>query len=863
MPPPAMASPKKQPAPAPSSTPAPAALDSKHVVEAADLTPQAPETKVVPTTIPIPESLVISPDCHASHSVSLPSSDSTPQETPQSTEHNQPLAAEPVSEPIIHAQEKIPISESAAASIPAVEQQQDSSEKIAEDYVHTEIETSDADQQAQSVSISKIPAVQQAQNISEKATEQQDLSPLLKSEMQSLLTTDLDKATVPLEVEMEPNHKITQSEAAPILTDIEKVELTPEKPPEVTTDLVEPKPALTSEVTAQGIYIQSDPMTDPTSTNAKEEKITDVELGKPPEENQVDEARFTAADQTPPDKVDTAFNVEQTDIIPKLVTDSVTPNVKNDVSGLIKAEAIIERPALTEDIPHPQIEIVDNLSHVAPRHTEPILNMVNKSPPVAPVEVETKDQEKVNTIENNIFEKVFIEGDADKQNVLENVFEETMKSTTEKTNGKERVVEKGTIEDEARFEQKSSNGKAFEEEGVQNSAAADRMIKVKADNEKAFEEEELAQKTVENANDQKPLQQEGNKAESNAATSSTETLNVCPVIEMKKSETAGEPALNSKQEIPKEETQIRKKIGTNESSHPEENFVETVLLLEKLEEKEKPMVEVESVAQTEEEQTPIDTMLKAGDKSEKAGVMSASQHPDCEEQEKVNVKEPVQSLEIVSSSIVISKTQVGDSLTAVCQEKILQGEIQGSSQNTNSIAEDQHKVDKGMLALTDSNEKQLEKEEKLDKFVARNMQETISVSETCTIRDKKGTANFGVGENEVSKTDEVSETAFEIVGVSAPVVSVPVAEPEIPVFVDSEQDKSPSEKNTITGEEKDAKTHLLGKSSEDAVTEVTIVLGPSSGRFAWLFLYIIFFISPICTATTILKNNIHQDVPDH
>ncbi|KAK2859013.1 hypothetical protein Q5P01_003633 [Channa striata] len=48
MPPPAMTSPKKQPAPAPvpSSTPAPAAVDSKPVVEAADLTPPTSETKV-------------------------------------------------------------------------------------------------------------------------------------------------------------------------------------------------------------------------------------------------------------------------------------------------------------------------------------------------------------------------------------------------------------------------------------------------------------------------------------------------------------------------------------------------------------------------------------------------------------------------------------------------------------------------------------------------------------------------------------------------------------------------------------------------------------------------------------------------
>uniref|UniRef100_A0A3Q1B8H1 Protein piccolo n=1 Tax=Amphiprion ocellaris TaxID=80972 RepID=A0A3Q1B8H1_AMPOC len=49
MPPPSMASPKKQPpAPAPSSSPAPAAVDSKPVVEAADQPPPASEAKVRP-----------------------------------------------------------------------------------------------------------------------------------------------------------------------------------------------------------------------------------------------------------------------------------------------------------------------------------------------------------------------------------------------------------------------------------------------------------------------------------------------------------------------------------------------------------------------------------------------------------------------------------------------------------------------------------------------------------------------------------------------------------------------------------------------------------------------------------------------
>lgn len=830
MPPPAMASPKKQPAPAPFSTPAPSAVDRKPVVEAADLTPPAPEPKVAHATFPKPDSVVIPPDCTASHFNSIPPS-SPPQEIPQSTENNQTLAAELVCQPVIHAQEKVPILESAPESIPAVEQQQDNTQKIAEDFPHTETELTDDDQQT---CVSKIPV--QLQGSSESTTERQDLSTFVESEMQNLLTTDLDKTTAPAEVEMEPNPKITQSEAAALLTDNEKAELTPDKLLEVTTNLVEPKSALISEVIAQGTPVQSDPNTDPSSANVKDEKT--VEFGKQPEETQVDETQSTEAGETPSDRVDTGFNVEQKDIMPTLLADSVVPDVKNDAAGLIKAEpeAIIEKPALVEEAsPNPQVEIVDNRSTVADGHTELApFHTGNKSPPDAPAEVETKNQEKVNkenTIEHNVFEKVLIEGETAKQNVPETVGGETIKGTTEKTNEKERVVEKEIIEEKAGFEQKSSNGTAFEEEGAQNSAAADSMIEVKASDEKAFEEEETAQQTVEKANDRKPLEEEGNKAESSPAPSSTETGNVCPVIEMRKSQTAGEQALTATEEIPKEETQICKETGMNESSRSEESFVETVQLLEKLEEKGKPMVE--SVAQKKEEQTPIDTVLKAGDNSEEAAVMSALQPPDCEEQEKVDVKEPVRSVESVPSSVV------RESLTAVCGEQIFQDETRGGSRNTYSIAEDQHKVEKGMLDLTDGDEKQLEKSaelpvkenEKLDKKedesqpVAGNSQETISGSETSTTCDKDGTAHFDVGENEVSKTDEVSKTR----GVSV-LVSVPVAEPEIPVFVVSEQDKSPREKNTNMGEEKEAKTYPLGMSSEGAAAEVTIVLSPSSVR---------------------------------
>lgn len=902
MPPPAVASPKKQPpAPAPSSTPAPAPVDSKPVVEAAAPTQPAPEAKVEPETVPTPA--LNSPDHDAPLSVSAPPPDCTPQVTPQSEEQKQPLAADPVSEPVIHPEQEAPISESVAESIPAIpvdEQQQISCEKITEEHPHPETEPSDADQPAQSATVSEIPAVQQQQSGSEKATEDPNVP--LESDTQNLLTnTGLDKTTVPTETETEPNPKITQSETAAPLTDNEKIEPTPEKLPGVAANSSEPQPASIPEADLQEVPPQLDPKPDFTATNVKEETISEVELGKPIEKPQIDEAQATTESQTPTDTVETAPIVDQTEITTNSEAASVEPDVKNEVTAEIKAdtEPIIEKPVLTEDAPPPQAEVVQNVAPVAPvvnsevpkpddtqqelkpepakcvetesspqvsenkdsvsaSAEESKTNIVenkpiekeegpsapdsaDKSPPDAVVEDETKAPEKETEekpVENKVLEKVVAEEEIAKQNIPERADVETSveiktKDTAEEKNAEVKAVEKETVEqraiEEAGFENKSSNAKAFEEEGVLNNAAAERAIEVKADEGKASEEETPEKKTVENANDKKLLEEKVNKAESSPEPVSADTANNCPVMEKEQSEPERELAPTVAKEIPKEEILMQKETEPEskcELSPAEGSLVETVSLSEKSEDKEKPMVEAESEAQKEEKQTPSDTILKADDTSENTVVTS---------EEKVTDKEPAQSVETVLSSGVISETQVRDK---ACEEKLIQDEKETSSQETNSTAENQHEIEGETLALTGNDEKQLEKvsqhnvliKEEAEKPLAGNIQEPISVSETNAVCDKDCTAQIDVGKNTTSEKDEVSEAASENRGVSVSVASVPVAEPEIPASVVTEQDKDAKE-NTGVEESEETKAQPVGKLGDhDAVTEVTIEFSRSSGR---------------------------------
>ena len=947
MPPPAMASPKKQPpssapapapAPAPSSTPAPTAVDSKPVVEAADPTPAAPDAKVVPETIP-------EPDHNAPLSVSAPPPDCTAQETPQPEEQKEQLVAEAVSEPVIHPEQEAQISESVAESIPAVDQQQNSSEKIAEGHPVHEAEPSDADQQTQSSPVSEIPAVEQQesspekaaedhpnseaqpsnveqqaqssavseqQNSSQKATE--DLSLPAESETQNLLTnTGLDNTALPAEAETEPNPQIIQNEAAAPPTDNEKVEPTREKPPEVTTDPIEPKPDVIAEAASQEVPPQPEPVS--TATNVKEEKIAEVEQSEKP---QIDESETTVTGQTPSDTVDTTVNVEQTETATKLEAESVAPDVKSEVNAEIKVdpEPNIETSVSKEGAPPPPAEAVESVtpaedaevpktketqqelkpepakcvesesspevsenkhpvsasveeSQVNKEENNPVekeeetvpIGPEDKSPPVAPVEGETKSLEKAkeeSAVENKVVEKVSIEEETAKEKIPErtglepSVEMKTIQDTAEEKKVEKEAVEKGTIEEraieEAGTENKLSNSKGFEEGEVQNNAAAETSIEEKADEGKALEGEATEQKTVEKANDQKPLEEEVIKAESSPAPSSAETESICPVIDKKDSETTTtELPPTVAEEIPKDETHKEiEPAAKQEPSPAEESLVKTVTLSEKTKETEKSVVEAESEAKQEEKQTPIDTMLKADDKSENAVVTS---------EEKVSVTESMPS--VAKESDITSEAPVA---SEDIEEKLIKDETEAGSKKSNIAAEDQRELERETSAVTGSDGEQLEKvpehnvvikeeEEKVVKNevesqpVAGNIQEPISVSEPSTVCDKDSAAQFDVENNSISKKEEVSETAFENGGVSVSVVAVPAAEPEIPVSVVSEQDKGPKEENTNVKETKEAKAEPLGKpSDEDTVAEVTIVFSTSGGRLCY---YLCRFISAI------------------
>ncbi|KAJ4924532.1 hypothetical protein JOQ06_003488 [Pogonophryne albipinna] len=806
VPPPNMASPKKQ-TPAPSSTPAPAAVDRKPVVEAADLTPPAPDTKVLPENIP-------TPDLEAPLSVSSPPPDKTQQEAPQSKE--QPLAAEPVSELVVQPEQQGPVSESAAESVPAVQQQQISSDNAAEDPPNSE---TNVDQQAQSSPVSEIPAGE-IQSSSENATE--NFSPPVESEVQNGVTnTSLDETAVPAEVETEPKLEIAPSEAAAPLTDIL---------PEVTPNSVVAKPALIPEAVSQEGPVQVDPKPDSSATNVEEEKITNVELDKPSEEPPIDETT-----STPPDTVESASNVEQTDIT-NPEADSIAPDVKNE-DIQIEAEPIEDKQLLIESAPPPVVEVEENvapadkvevpkpdetLQELPPKcvetdspslmsenihpvlaseenneankvETKPIekeeepsaLVPADKSPSVAPVEGETKEETKEEIV---VVDKVNIEEEETaKQKIPDEestVPIETVNDNADEKSIEEKAVEKEVVEEIAvEVTVNENTDKAVEDDRVPENAAAEKAIEVKDDEGKTFVNEAVEQETVDKANDQKPLEKV-DEAESSPAPSSTETTNVCYVIKKREREIAREPAPTTAEHI----------------------------------------------------QTAIDTVLKAGDTSEK--VVDASVPPtpdDRKEIEHVDVKESLQSVEMVSSSAVIGETEVRD---VAGEEKLVQDEAEAGSQNTNSIAENQHEVKKETLTLTGSDNEPLEKvaeqkvsikevEEKPDKIedesqaVAGNIQESEKVSETSAVCDKDSNAESNVGKNAESKKDEASETDLENGGVSASEATAPVAEPAIPMSLVSEHDNEPKEGNTNVEEKEEAVTQSLGKpSDEDAVAEV-------------------------------------------
>lgn len=778
------------------------------VVEPANLTPPTSETKLAPPEAEL-DSAVISPN----HSTPPPenSSHDPPQTTEQQEEDENAIYPEkevPVSESLADSTHVAPPAEEqqnsseriaedppqpgkepfdsdqqTVSELPAAEQQQSSSEKESEDHPHPCTEIANDEQQAQSATVSEIPAVVQHQSSSEKPTE--DLSLPVEGETQNPLSNaGLDKTTDPAGAETEPNPEITQSEAAAPLADSKKVEPSQEKHPEVTTNAAEPKPALIPEAVRQET---APAQPDTTAASVKEEKTTEVLAEKP----LIGEPQVTPADHTPPDS-------------------GTTPNVKSDVSAEVEPKNSAS-PVEQVDVPEPdkadeelkqkqaasaEPEISSAVSENHPvsasegkgqanevkneqseKDQEPtLLDLANKSSPVAQFEGETKAVEKSN-----------------EENIAENKVSQELNNEVDTTAQKApEGADEGTVE-------------------IKTNACVPITTEVKPDDEEAAEEKENEENTVHNETNQKPLEQ-----------NVTNTENSSPLLDKKESATGLEPAATVPEEMPKEEIDIQNKIKAGTKNEPaEESIIETACCLsEKSQEKGKTVVE--------EECTPEATVLKSDNKSDNATVISVPPPPDFEEPQMVN-EVPVQSVDSALSSAVTSKTNVSDQAS---EGNLFQDESEMGSQKTKSIAENQHEAEEDTSAVTggdeqlsikEKNEAECDKKDDESQPVAGNMQTTISVSEANAVCDKEGTAEFDVGEDAISKKDEVSETAFENGGVS----SAPVTEPEIPVSVVSEQDSNPKEENTNVEEEKEPLEKL---NDEAELSEVTIVFSRCRGR---------------------------------
>lgn len=856
VPPPAVASPKKQPpapVPAPSSTLAPAAVDSKPV-EAADPTPTAPETKVESANTPTP---ALNPPDHGA-----PLPEPASQEIPDVDEQKESLA-QPESE------HEAADSESKSQSSPTIpaEPQQSHSEKIATDQPLPE-------QQEHGEPVTETPEVQKEESGSENAT--QDLSVAVESEPKNASTdTGLERATAPTELELEPHSEILQAEAAALPTDDVKEEPCPEK---LSDETEKPIEALSSETVSQEVPPELDSKTDGTATNVKEEKlVAEVELVEPSQNSQLDESQTTAAGQAPSDSVDAAISQEQADISTKSDANNEASNEKIEVAEVTKVEPgeIVHEPIITEAAMPPPVDTVETITpddkmsvpkldgtqqeelakceeseslsaaseiqHPGSGSEEEIKvhaeenKLTEKEEPLSPAkpaekslpvsateEASASEQtEQQSTTENEIsVEKVSVVGEMAQQEIPQRADVETsaeMKATTaaaeerndEKKGAEEETSEEGAIK-EAGAENESSNSKAFEEDNVGSDAAAGRAVEGQADKERALEKEPTEEKTVEKANDQKSQKEEEEevKRDESGPKPCDETENLGLVIEKKQSEKAGEPASAVAEPIPKDQAQIQKVIETKVESDISE-------------ETEKHSSELQDEGQKEHKPTSVDRMLNADDKCENPAVTS---------EEKVSGKESAASEQMVSG--VIADTHGGDK---TCEEKLAQDEAAAASQETECVPENHSETKKETVALTDNDEKALEEvseqkepvkggdekrdeEEVASQPVASKVQTPVSLSEPNAPCGKVAAAQCDVDAE--SKTGEVTEAADENKCAPVSLTQAPVAEPELPVSVVSEQEKGPQEENS----------QCPKPSGDDGADEVTVAFSSSVSK---------------------------------
>ncbi|XP_047430813.1 protein piccolo isoform X3 [Mugil cephalus] len=660
------------------------------------------------------------------------------------------------------------------------------------------------------------PKINEAQQTPAAHTESETIDTALTGDQKDITNKPEIDSTAEIKPEAEPVAPVAPVDKADVpIHDETREELKPEKSegPSVVSEEQSVSP---SEGKVQANEEES--KSTEKQTNVKDEKIIEVPNEKPI----INETQQTPAAQTEPEAIDTTLTVDQkdTDTKPEAdgVQNTVTAEIKPEAEPVApeapvdKADVPIpdkeelkpesdkciesESPTAVSDAPASERKIQANEGETKPteKETEQLL-MADNSTPFVPSDRETKALEKANEgniVENKVSQEAINYEETAMQRIPEGPDEET--SVEIKTN-----------------------------------AAAERAIEVKADVRKASEEEPAEQKIVENTNDEKPREECANIARLSPALNCAENETVCPVIEKNESEPAAELALTVPEEMQKEEIQMHKEIEQATNDTPAgKNLAETVSLPDKVEDK-KSMCKTESVSQKEENQTPEEAVLKEE-------VNTVPSPADSKEQKKVSVEVSERSVETSLSPSVISETQAIDK---ACEEKLFQDEAEADSQKTNSSSGNQHAADTDTFALTDSDEKQREKvaevsiketeaehKKKEDETqpVAGNILKAISVSEKSTVCDRSGTAESEVGENKVSKADEVSEAGLENGSVSVSVASVPVAEPETPVSVVIEQEKGQKEENADMETKEEAKVLPLEKFiDEDAVSEVKTV----------------------------------------
>ncbi|XP_043963962.1 protein piccolo isoform X1 [Gambusia affinis] len=808
VPPPSMASPKKQePAPPsdPSTTPVPAGVDSKPVAEPIDPIPPATEIKVANTSTPASPKHTHTPV------------EDIPQETSDSEElitHS--LADEPLSDQqLLNSKSLAEIN----SEIPPVVNKPLNSENLPEDGPHPDTELPDTNQQTQSATVSEILAAEEQQSSCEKAAEnlsqsdtqvlnvelqtqcgpagqipaveQQDsidiraerLSVTVEDEAQSQLTNAvLGNTAGSVEVETRSDAKIAQSEGAAPAEDQKTVESTPEKLPEAT---VEPAASVIHERVTEETLLPVKP--DTTATDENNDKICGVSTDKPqniPAELTLSDAtlEINKRDITEESRADivapvvsndvTAENMSATELITSVnpaVKADATENTREELQATPANDTELEISSVNEDKNF--LEVLEEVGQEAEaknqttdKEEEP--DLVDIFPAAAPLEKETNVQEKAN-IEN-----------ADETKDSEKIIDDkeiVPYKTTEKDNelvGVDTEVKVGTAEP---VEVKSEEGKSLKEEGITKETVDDQRVFSKHDDEACL---------------------------IRAVSNNAENILMEKEKEVEKKSAA---AVTVPEEMPKEDVQINKDIQQETKSEAIEGSpVETMASLQKSEEIEKSPAIAEAVLQARK-QSLEDSSLEMNEQSDKAMVISDPPSVESRQQEANAVEVPVKSVQPVLTSADIIESKPSDK---TCEEKDCEGEVKAGLSPTKYQNESEEVVEPSVK----DREAETDKKEDESQAVVGSLQEAISVSEASAVCDKDCNTEFDV---EVSSTSEKHEASDHVPAV---VPSIPLAESEIQSVV-SEDNAGLKEESAE--EQMDAKTKPVGKhGDDDAVPEI-------------------------------------------